>query len=58
MLNVQYRMHPMLSEFPSRMFYNGQLQNGVEAEDRPMVQGIPWRNPTKPVIFYNIIVCI
>lgn len=28
-LQVQYRMHPVLSEFPSNAFYDGSLQNGV-----------------------------
>ena len=28
-LQVQYRMHPSLSEFPSNLFYDGTLQNGV-----------------------------
>lgn len=28
-LQVQYRMHPCLSEFPSDTFYEGSLQNGV-----------------------------
>ena len=28
-LQVQYRMHPCLSEFPSNTFYEGTLQNGV-----------------------------
>lgn len=28
-LQVQYRMHPVLSEFPSNLFYDGTLQNGV-----------------------------
>ncbi len=27
-LEVQYRMHPCLSEFPSNAFYEGSLQNG------------------------------
>ena len=35
-LQVQYRMHPCLSEFPSAMFYEGSLQNGVTASDRSM----------------------
>lgn len=33
-LQVQYRMHPSLSEFPSNMFYEGSLQNGVTALER------------------------
>jgi len=28
---VQYRMHPALSAFPSNIFYEGSLQNGVTA---------------------------
>ena len=28
-LQVQYRMHPELSAFPSNIFYEGSLQNGV-----------------------------
>ena len=28
-LNVQYRMHPLLAQFPSSFFYEGSLQNGV-----------------------------
>lgn len=28
-LQVQYRMHPVLSQFPSNVFYEGSLQNGV-----------------------------
>ena len=30
-LQVQYRMHPALSAFPSNTFYDGSLQNGVTA---------------------------
>ncbi|KDN35500.1 hypothetical protein RSAG8_11538, partial [Rhizoctonia solani AG-8 WAC10335] len=33
-LQVQYRMHPCLSEFPSNMFYEGTLQTGVTAPER------------------------
>lgn len=33
-LEVQYRMHPSLSEFPSNMFYEGTLQNGVGEVER------------------------
>ena len=66
-LEVQYRCHPALSEFPSNMFYEGQLQNGVsEAERRadwlsgPKVEGeedagkegFPWPNPDAPMLFY------
>ena len=33
-LQVQYRMHPCLSEFPSNTFYEGTLQNGTGVGDR------------------------
>lgn len=33
-LEVQYRMHPELSRFPSNFFYEGSLQNGVCAGQR------------------------
>jgi regulator of nonsense transcripts 1 len=55
MLQVQYRMHPRLSEFPSNTFYNGNLQNGVSAEER-IHYGVnfSWPNPNKPMFFYHI----
>ena len=36
-LQVQYRMHPSLSEFPSNTFYEGTLQNGVTVEVRSLM---------------------
>lgn len=55
MLQVQYRMHPMLSEFPSNTFYNGNLQNGVSADERIHYNvNFPWPNPHKPMFFYHI----
>ncbi len=33
-LEVQYRMHPELAQFPSNHFYEGSLQNGVSDIDR------------------------
>jgi len=52
-LQVQYRMHPCLSKFPSNMFYEGTLQNGVTEEERanPGVD-FPWPLPSKPMFFY------
>eukprot|EP00742_Colponemidia_sp_Colp-10_P004843 GILJ01005171.1.p1 GENE.GILJ01005171.1~~GILJ01005171.1.p1 ORF type:complete len:986 (-),score=155.09 GILJ01005171.1:479-3436(-) len=53
-LQVQYRMHPCLSEFPSNTFYEGTLQNGVTLNER-LYQGIdfPWPVPTTAMFFYN-----
>ena len=51
-LQVQYRMHPCLSLFPSTTFYEGSLQNGVTTAQRihPSVQ-FPWPDPENPMIF-------
>ncbi|ODQ56754.1 hypothetical protein WICANDRAFT_65637 [Wickerhamomyces anomalus NRRL Y-366-8] len=35
-LNVQYRMHPKISEFPVQKFYKGKLNDGVLEVDRFM----------------------
>lgn len=51
-LQVQYRMHPALSEFPSNIFYEGILQNGVSANDRPATADFPWPNPSIPMFFH------
>mmetsp|Transcript_11925 Transcript_11925/g.17981 ORF Transcript_11925/g.17981 Transcript_11925/m.17981 type:complete len:1012 (-) Transcript_11925:1834-4869(-) len=61
-LQVQYRMHPALSEFPSNMFYEGSLQNGVTEADRQLLsqpgfagkEDFPWPIPNKPMFFYSI----
>ncbi|KAJ3678718.1 hypothetical protein LUZ60_002521 [Juncus effusus] len=52
-LQVQYRMHPCLSEFPSNCFYEGTLQNGVTVNER-LLTGIdfPWPVPNRPMFFY------
>ncbi|XP_063718462.1 regulator of nonsense transcripts 1-like [Symsagittifera roscoffensis] len=53
-LQVQYRMHPSLSLFPSNVFYEGSLQNGVSAGERknPQVDSI-WPNAELPMFFYS-----
>merc|ERR1719217_683213 len=52
-LNVQYRMHPCLSEFPSNIFYEGTLQNGTtEVEKTLRSVDFPWPTPSKPMFFY------
>ena len=46
-------MHPALSAFPSNIFYEGSLQNGVTASERTK-KGLdfPWPQPEKPMFFY------
>ncbi|KAH8947378.1 hypothetical protein BDL97_11G037900 [Sphagnum fallax] len=52
-LQVQYRMHPCLSEFPSNSFYEGTLQNGVTIAERLQSQiDFPWPVPNRPMFFY------
>ena len=52
-LQVQYRMHPALSEFPSNTFYEGTLQNGVTVAER-LQPGVdfPWPVRERPLLFY------
>lgn len=44
-LNIQYRMHPGLLEFPNRTFYYSRIKSGIRGEDRALVPKIP-----KPVL--------
>lgn len=53
-LQVQYRMHPALSAFPSNIFYEGSLQNGVTAAERTRkTLDFPWPQLDKPMFFYT-----
>ena len=53
-LNVQYRMHPCLSQFPSNMFYEGTLQNGVTAAQRLRKDvDFPWPVNDHPMMFWS-----
>ncbi|KAG5439840.1 hypothetical protein PCANB_000122 [Pneumocystis canis] len=52
-LTVQYRMHPCLSEFPSNMFYEGTLQNGVSKSERLRKNvDFPWPVNDAPMMFH------
>ncbi|KAG2276577.1 hypothetical protein Bca52824_059132 [Brassica carinata] len=48
---VQYRMHPALSEFPSNSLYEGTLCNGVTIIERQGIE-FPWPVPNRPMFFY------
>ena len=53
-LQVQYRMHPCLSEFPSNMFYEGSLQNGVTMQERIRRDvDFPWPVADSPMMFWS-----
>jgi hypothetical protein len=52
-MQVQYRMHPCLSEFPSNTFYEGALQNGVTDAERLSDVPFPWPDRTRQLMFYQ-----
>jgi regulator of nonsense transcripts 1 len=55
-LQVQYRMHPSLSDFPSNMFYDGSLQNGVTVGERLCKNvDFPWPSTETPMFFQSCI---
>jgi len=55
-LNIQYRMHPCISEFSNIYFYGKSLLNGVSADQRNFYgTNSFWPNPENPNFFYNII---
>lgn len=52
-LEVQYRMNPCLSEFPSNMFYEGSLQDGVSKRQRLVATtSFPWPVKLLPMMFW------
>lgn len=42
LLQTQFRMHPLISEWPNQTFYKGMLLDGVSLSDRVPPQGFPW----------------
>ncbi|MBI87702.1 MAG: hypothetical protein CMB67_01555 [Euryarchaeota archaeon] len=50
-LTTQYRMHPSISEFPNSQFYDGILEDGVEASEREAPAGILWPDWESPLSF-------
>ncbi len=54
LLQVQYRMHPGLSRFPSDMFYAGRLVDGVTRGQRPRPHGLPWPTQHAPMMFIDV----
>lgn len=54
LLDVQYRMHPAISKFPSAEFYNGRLKDGPDVETLNIR---PWHQvaPLAPYRFFDIV---
>ena len=52
-LNEQYRMHPMIAEFPSTTFYDGKLNSAQVTKERTHIKS-PLFNKQKPVMFIDV----
>lgn len=53
-MQMQYRMHPSLSRFPSQAFYSGRLLDGVTAEQRPPPAGPLFPQGAGRVLFVDV----
>ncbi|CAM9522261.1 unnamed protein product [Chrysoparadoxa australica] len=42
LLNMQYRAHPMLADFPNMQFYGGSIRSVPKPMDRLPPKGFPW----------------
>ncbi|TFY66727.1 hypothetical protein EVG20_g4365 [Dentipellis fragilis] len=53
LLSIQYRMHPDISQLPSRVFYHGRLQDGPNMAEKTKQ---PWHvsNRFGPYRFFNV----
>mmetsp|Transcript_103475 Transcript_103475/g.179644 ORF Transcript_103475/g.179644 Transcript_103475/m.179644 type:complete len:923 (+) Transcript_103475:47-2815(+) len=56
LLNMQFRMHPAISSFPSNRFYDGKVVNGRELEEFEQKFPAPWsRIPCYgPIVFFHL----
>jgi len=53
-LNIQYRMHPVISQFPSLTFYEDSLEDGVTVEERKCLKYcFPWPEKDIPIMFLS-----
>ncbi len=54
MLTTQYRMHPVIREWPSERFYHGKLEDGIGADERVAPAGFVWPDWDSPVAFVPV----
>ena len=54
MLTTQYRMHPSISDFPNKRFYEGKLEDGVNKSDREAPAGMLWPDWDAPLAFLPV----
>jgi regulator of nonsense transcripts 1 len=52
-LKSQYRMHPMISEFPNSYWYK-EVSDAITEKDRPLPTGFEWPNVKVPVCFVDL----
>ncbi|KAG9005433.1 DEAD-box type RNA helicase [Tulasnella sp. JGI-2019a] len=53
LLSIQYRMHPIISKLPSKVFYSGRLQDGPGMAEKTLQ---PWHHDAMlpPYRFFNV----
>lgn len=54
MLDIQYRMHPAIAQFPSYRYYDARLRSGVRGAKRLPPAGINWPEPQTPICFLPV----
>ncbi|EAR91027.2 AAA domain protein (macronuclear) [Tetrahymena thermophila SB210] len=53
-LSIQYRMHPEIRKLASSIFYQNQLKDGVNEQDRTPTPKFNWLNNKIPIQFYDV----
>ena len=54
MLNMQRRMHPTISHFSNKHFYDGKIQDHAECEEQDaLIDSLPWFTQANRVVFVN-----
>lgn len=53
-LQVQYRMHPLIAEFPNQHIYKGRLIDGIGASDRSPPPGFLCTSNERPVLLIDL----
>lgn len=55
LLSVQYRMHPVLSEFSNSTFYDNKLVDGITERNRPILSKFPFPDKKRPLVFWHVV---